>query len=163
MLHWLSSHCGEWWLLSSCGAQASHCSGSACCGAPALRCTGCRSCDSPAPEHRPMVVAHGLSCSTACGIFPDQDLNLCLLHRQVNSLPLSHQGSLICLFLTSLFLQAAASNPSPSAALEWITTAGEEAATVMNSATWYQTAAQTTMPSASPGTHMQASFHPQES
>ena len=26
------------------------------------------------------VVAHGLSCSTVCGIFPDQELNLCPLH-----------------------------------------------------------------------------------
>ena len=29
----------------------------------------------------------GLSCSTACGIFPDQGLNPCLLHWQVDSLP----------------------------------------------------------------------------
>ena len=28
------------------------------------------------------VVAHRLSCSTACGIFPDQGLNLCLLQWQ---------------------------------------------------------------------------------
>ena len=40
-----------------------------------------------------VVAAHGLSCSTACGIFPDRGSNLCLLHRQVDSLPLSHQGS----------------------------------------------------------------------
>ena len=38
------------------------------------------------------VAAHGLSCSAACGIFLDQGSNLCLL--QVDSLPLSHQGSL---------------------------------------------------------------------
>ena len=49
-------------------------------------------------EHRPLgtgsiVVAHGLGCSTACGIFLDQGLNLCLLHWPVDSLPLSHQGS----------------------------------------------------------------------
>ena len=25
-------------------------------------------------------MAHGLSCPVACGIFPDQDLNLCPLH-----------------------------------------------------------------------------------
>ena len=36
---------------------------------------------------------HGLICSTACGIFPDQELKPCLLHWQVDSLPLSHQGS----------------------------------------------------------------------
>ena len=40
-----------------------------------------------------IVVAHGLSCSTACGIFPEQGSNLCLLHWQADSLPLSHQGS----------------------------------------------------------------------
>ena len=33
------------------------------------------------------------SCSSACGIFLDQGLNSCLLHWQVDSLPLSHQGS----------------------------------------------------------------------
>ena len=36
------------------------------------------------------VVVHGFSCSTACGIFPDQGLKLCLLHWQADSLPLSH-------------------------------------------------------------------------
>ena len=39
------------------------------------------------------VVRHRLSCSEACEIFPDQGSNLCLLHWQVYSLPLSHQGS----------------------------------------------------------------------
>ena len=41
-----------------------------------------------------VVVVHGLSYSATCRIFLDQGLNLCLLHCQVNSLPLSHQGSL---------------------------------------------------------------------
>ena len=40
-----------------------------------------------------MVVAHVLGCPVACGIFPDQGLNPCLLHWQADSLPLSHQGS----------------------------------------------------------------------
>ena len=31
-----------------------------------------------------IVVAQRLSCSTACGIFLDQGLNLCLLHCQLN-------------------------------------------------------------------------------
>ena len=39
------------------------------------------------------VVAHGLSCSTACGIFPDQGSNPCPLHWQADSYPLCHQGS----------------------------------------------------------------------
>ena len=36
-------------------------------------------------------MAHGLSCSVARGIFPDQGSNWCLLNWQVDSLPLSHQ------------------------------------------------------------------------
>ena len=44
-----------------------------------------------------VFVAHGLSCSAARGIFPDQGLNPRLLHWQAGSLPLSHQGSPICL------------------------------------------------------------------
>ena len=62
-------------LLSSCGAQASH-----CCGF-SLRSTAS------------IVVARGLSCSTTCGIFWDEGSNPCLLHWQADSLPLSHQGS----------------------------------------------------------------------
>ena len=37
-----------------------------------------------------IVVAHGLSCSTACGIFPDPRSNLCPLHWQADSYPLDH-------------------------------------------------------------------------
>ena len=40
-----------------------------------------------------IVTTRGLRCSEACGIFPDQGSNLCLLHWLVASLPLSHQGS----------------------------------------------------------------------
>ena len=35
----------------------------------------------------------GLSCSMACGIIPDQGLNLCPLRWKVDSHPLDHQGS----------------------------------------------------------------------
>ena len=42
---------------------------------------------------RSTVVAQGRRCATAHGIFLDQGLNLCLLHGQANSLPLSPQGS----------------------------------------------------------------------
>ena len=51
-----------------------------------LRSTGSRRAGS-------VVVAHGLSCSAACGIFPDQGLNPCPLHWQADSQPLRHQGS----------------------------------------------------------------------
>ena len=44
------------------------------------------------------VVAHGLSCSTARGIFPDQGSNPCPLHWQADSQPLCHQGSPSILF-----------------------------------------------------------------
>ena len=37
------------------------------------------------------VVVHGLTCSEACGIFPDQGLNPLLWHGQVTSTSLSHQ------------------------------------------------------------------------
>ena len=40
-----------------------------------------------------VVVVHGLSCSAACGIFPDQGSNLCPLNWQADSQPLRHQGS----------------------------------------------------------------------
>ena len=40
-----------------------------------------------------VLVAHGLSCTTACGIFLDQVSNPCPLHWQVDSYPLDHQGS----------------------------------------------------------------------
>ena len=53
---------------SSCGAWASSCSGFSCCRAQAQGRVGFT------------VVAHGLSCPRACGIFPDQGLNLCPLH-----------------------------------------------------------------------------------
>ena len=62
------------------GAQASHYRGLL------LRSTGSRRTGS-------VVVAHGPSCSAACGIVPDQGLNLCPLHQQADSQPLHHQGS----------------------------------------------------------------------
>ena len=58
---------------SSCGEQASHCGGFSCCGAWALGMWAS------------VVVARGLSCSAACGIFPDQGSNRCPLHWQADS------------------------------------------------------------------------------
>ena len=40
-----------------------------------------------------VVVAHGPSCSAACGICLGQGSNLCPLHWQADSQPLRHQGS----------------------------------------------------------------------
>ena len=50
-----------------CGARASHCGGFSSCGVQAL---GTRAS---------VVVAHGLSCSTAYGIFLNEGSNLCVL------------------------------------------------------------------------------------
>ena len=52
-----------------------------------LGCVGFSSRSSRALEDR----LH--SCSTACGIVPDQGTKPCLLHWQADSLSLSHQGS----------------------------------------------------------------------
>ena len=70
----LFSSCSEQSLSSSCGV-CSHCSGRSRCraGAQQLWC--------------------GLSCSAACGTFLGPGLSPCLLHWQVDSLPLSHEGS----------------------------------------------------------------------
>ena len=51
-----------------------------------LRSTGSRRAGSA-------IVAHGPSCSAACGILPDQGSNPCPLHWQADSHPLRHQGS----------------------------------------------------------------------
>ena len=76
-----------------CGVRASHCGGFSCCRARALGTrasvvvahglqqlwlAGLQSTDS-------VVVVHGLGCSMACGIFPDQGSNPCPLHWQVDS------------------------------------------------------------------------------
>ena len=63
--------------------------GLSCCGAQALGLAGSSSCRLWAPLQR--------SCSAACGIFPDQRLNPCLLHWQVDSL-LVNQGSPVPIF-----------------------------------------------------------------
>ena len=50
-----------------------------------------------------VVVAHGPSCSAACGIFPDQGSNPCPLHWQADSQPLCHQGSPHLFFIKYCF------------------------------------------------------------
>ena len=51
-----------------------------------------------------VVVAHGPSCSAACGIFPDQGSNPCPLHWQADSQPLHHQGSPKIFFFLSIII-----------------------------------------------------------
>ena len=79
--------------LPSCGVQVARCSGFSCCTARAL---GLRLQQLEHHELRStvsVVVARGLSCSAACGIFLDQESNPSVLLWQVDSLPLSHQES----------------------------------------------------------------------
>ena len=76
--------------LSLVGASGGH-SSSRCAGLSLsrhllLQSTGSRRAGS-------VIVAHGPSCSMACGIFPDQGSNPCPLHWQADSQPLRHQGS----------------------------------------------------------------------
>ena len=73
------SRCYKWGPLSSCGAQASHYSGFSWFGAQAPGLRGFSSCSCWALEHRLDSCGPGAQCSVACGIFPDQGLNLCLL------------------------------------------------------------------------------------
>ena len=71
---------------ASGGHSSSRCAGLSLSRPLLLRSTGSR-------RAGPVVVAHGLSCSAACGIFPDQGSNACALHWQADSQPLRHQGS----------------------------------------------------------------------
>ena len=71
---------------ASGGHSSSRCAGLSLSRPPLLRSTGSRRAGS-------VVVAHGPSCSAACGIFPDQGSNPCTLHWQADSQPLRHQGS----------------------------------------------------------------------
>ena len=71
---------------ASGGHSSSRCAGPSLSRLLLLQSTGSRRAGS-------VVVAHGPSCSAACGILPDQGSNPCPLHWQVDSQPLRHQGS----------------------------------------------------------------------
>ena len=83
---------------ASGGHSSSWCAGLSLSRLLLLQSTGSRRAGS-------VIVAHGPSCSAACGIFPDQGSNLCPLHWQADSQPLRHQGSPICTFFC-LFVSA---------------------------------------------------------
>ena len=76
---------------ASGGHSSSRCAGLSLSRPLLLRSTGSRRAGS-------VAVAHGPSCSVACGIFPDQGSNPCPLHWQADSQPLRHQRSLTLLF-----------------------------------------------------------------
>ena len=98
------SSCSNQGLLCSWDAPASPCSRFSCCGVRAL---GAWDSGAAAPSFSGLgsiVVTLRLSCSAACGIFPDQGSNLCLLYWQMDSLSLSHQGSPPALFFNNVYL-----------------------------------------------------------
>ena len=68
------------------GQSSSQCAGLSLSRPLLFRSTGSRCAGS-------VVVAHGPSSSTACGILPDQGSNPSPLHWQADSQPLRHQGS----------------------------------------------------------------------
>ena len=76
---------------ASGGHPSSRCAGLSLSQPLPLRSTGSRRAGS-------VIVAHGPSCSAACGIFPDQGSNPCPLYWQADSQPLHHQGSLAMTF-----------------------------------------------------------------
>ena len=73
-------------VVASGGHSSSRCAGLSLSRPLLLRSTGSKRTGS-------VLVAHGPSCSAACGIFPDQGSNPCPLHWQADSQPLRHQGS----------------------------------------------------------------------
>ena len=85
-------------------AVRGHCGGSSYCGALALGCVGSIVVAPGLQSTGSVVVAHGLSCSVARGIVLDQRSNPCLLYWQVESLPLSHQGSPLANISVHIFL-----------------------------------------------------------
>ena len=80
------------------GHSSSRCAGLSLSRPLLLRSTGSRRAGSA-------IVAHGPSCSTACGIFPDQGSNPCPLHWQADFQPLRHQGSPWGYFLKKMIIQ----------------------------------------------------------
>ena len=76
------SSCSEQGAALHCSVRASHCRGLSCYRAQ----------------------AHRLSCSMACGIFPEQGPNPWLLPWQAGSSPLSHRGSPSNLYFKNTFI-----------------------------------------------------------
>ena len=78
-------------VVASGGRSSSRCAGFSLLCPLLLQGTGSRCAGS-------VVVAHGPSCSMACGIFADQGSNPCPLHWLADSQPLSHHGSPVIYF-----------------------------------------------------------------
>ena len=83
---------------ASGGHSSSRCAGLSLSRPLLLGSTGSRRAGS-------VIVAHGPSCSVACGIFPDQGSNPCPLHCQADSQPLAPPGKPLSFFLIVTNLQ----------------------------------------------------------
>ena len=96
-------------LSASCSfsKRAFQCSGFSCCGAWTLGYSRFSSCSIWAQWLWHMG-------SSACGLFPDQELNLYPLHWQVGSYQLCCQGSLVLAFWMLNFKSVCSSPLSPS-------------------------------------------------
>ena len=93
-------------VVASGGHSSSRCAGLSLSRPLLLRSTGSRRAGS-------VIVAHGPSCSAACGIFPDQGLNPCALHWQADSQSLRHQGSPPKFFFNNKHLKPSYSKEMP--------------------------------------------------
>ena len=87
-------------------AQPSHCHGFSCCrtqpleaGLQKLQHVNSVLVTCGFQSMSPVVVVHGFSYLVKCGVFPDQELNLCFLHLQRDSG--KSYLSFFCLFLQS--------------------------------------------------------------
>ena len=115
--------------MASGGHSSSRCAGLSLSRPLLLRSTSSRRTGS-------VVVAHGLSCSAACGIFPDQGSNPCPLHWQADSQPLRHQGSRYFFFILHVYFplvrlwggEEFCSLPSE---MDWITEAGSRGVSIL--------------------------------
>ena len=104
---WAFSSCSGWEILSGCGAWASHCRGFSRCRARAPGHTGISSFSTQAQQFQLLgsraqaqQLRHSsLAALQHVGSSRNQGSNPCILHWQMDSLPLGHQGS------PNLFLQ----------------------------------------------------------
>ena len=97
------SSCSEQGLLSSGGAWTSHGDGFSRCRAQ-LYGMWASSCGSWAPEHRLSGYGAWAEVFCACGIFLDPGRIPCLLHWQVDSLPLNHHQSPLLYIFAYMFI-----------------------------------------------------------
>ena len=96
------SSCVERGLPSSCSSRASPFGGFSCFGALVL---GARASALGALRFSSCLNRFRTCWPETCGIVPDQGLNLCPLHWQVDSQPLDHQGSPSCSFLMGIWVE----------------------------------------------------------